>query len=447
MAMSSFLFKDITAIDGTGLVLEHAWVGIRDGYITWIEVNPEEQTRLAQTKPGVWDEIYNGSGRVLMPGFYNAHAHVPMTLLRGRGEGLALDAWLNKAIFPFEDHIDHDAAYWATQLGIAEMFRFGTVSFSDMYYHSDARAQAILESGIKCNLGHSVTCFDQDASFEDLADYDIMNHLVVTYHGAGDGRLLIDANLHAEYTSTPRVARGLADFAREHALRMQVHVSETASEVQGCKERHQGKTPVRYLADCGIFDTPTTAAHCVWLEEDDVSILAEYGVYVAANPASNAKLGSGIADLGALAHADVTIALGTDGVASNNNHDMHRGMYLMALLQRARACNPVGFSPVELVNIATRNGALAQGRSDCAKLEVGARADLCVFTFDTIWAKPIQDYFTNLVYSVEGQDVVLTMVDGVVVYNEGIYPTIDVERALAETTRHREKILGLLAKD
>ncbi len=445
--MGSFLFKDITAIDGTGCVREHAWVGIRDGKIAWIAQNPDEQTQQAQMTLNAWDEVYDGRGRVLMPGFYNAHAHVPMTLLRGRGEGLALDAWLNQAIFPFEDHIDHDAAYWATQLGIAEMVRFGTVSFSDMYYHSDARAQAIIESGIKCNLGHSIVCFDQDASFEDLPAYAIMNHLLEAYHGVADGRLLVDANLHAEYTSTPRVARGLARYARENNLRMQVHVSETASEVAGCKERHGGVTPVRYLADCGIFDTPATAAHCVWLEGDDVQILADHSVFVAANPASNAKLGSGIADLDVMAQAGVTIALGTDGVASNNNHDMHRSMYLMALLQRARACDPVGFSPSELVAIATHCGAIAQGRSDCGILEVGARADLCVFNFDTVWAQPIQNYFTNLVYSVEGQDVLLTMVDGVVVYNDGEYPTIDVERAVAETNRHRAKILGLLAND
>ena len=122
-------------------------------------------------------------------------------------------------------------------------------------------------------------------------------------------------------------------------------------------------------------------------------------------------------------------------------------MYLMALLQRARACDPVGFSPTELVAIATLHGAQAQGRSDCGVIEVGAHADLCVFDFDTLWAQPIQDYFTNLVYSAEGQDVLLTMVDGVVVYKEGAYPTIDVERAVAETKRHREKILGLLDQD
>lgn len=445
--MGSFLFKDITAIDGTGRVREHAWIGVREGRIAYLEEKLDDEVCASQEAPGIWDEVYDGRGRVLMPGFYNAHAHVPMTLLRGRGEGLALDAWLNQAIFPFEDYIDHDAAYWATQLGIAEMVRFGTVSFSDMYYHSDARAQAVLESGIKCNLGHSIVCFDQDATFEDLPAYSIMNHLVDAYHGAGDGRLLVDANLHAEYTSTPRVARGLAEYAREKNLRMQVHVSETASEVAGCKERHHNLTPVQYLADCGIFDTPATAAHCVWLEGDDPQILAEHGVYVAANPASNAKLGSGIADLDILAQSGVTIALGTDGVASNNNHDMQRSMYLMALLQRARACDPVGFSPTELVSIATLHGAQAQGRSDCGVIEMGAHADLCVFDFDTLWAQPIQDYFTNLVYSAEGQDVLLTMIDGVVVYKEGAYPTIDVERAVAETKRHREKILGLLDQD
>ena len=428
--MGSLLFEDISVVDGAGALTEHAYVGVRDGRIDYVG---------GAAPQGAYDERYAGAGKVLMPGLYNAHSHVPMTLLRGRGENLPLDRWLNESIFPFEALISDEDAYWATLLGIAEMARFGVVAFSDMYYHSDARAKAVLESGIKCNLGHSVLCFD-DSAYEDLPAAAVNRHLVEELHGAGDGRLLVDYNLHAEYTSTERVARGLADAAREAHVRMQVHVSETASEVEACKERHGGLTPVAYLAECGLFDVPTTAAHCVWLEGDDAEILADRGVYVATNPASNAKLGSGIADVAGLQRAGVTLCLGTDGVASNNNHNMFQDLYLLALMQRAGDHTPFGLSAPELIGIATRNGALSQGREDCGDIKAGNRADLIVLDADCPWMEPAGDVVNNLIYAAQGSDVVLTMVDGQVIYRDGAYPTIDVERAISETRAARAAI-------
>ena len=223
--MGSFLFEDISMVDHRGAAFAHRWVGVSEGCIDYIGDHAPS---------GSYDERYDGSGKLLMPGLYNAHAHVPMTLLRGRGENLPLDRWLNEAIFPFEDLIEDPDAYYASLLGIAEMLRFGVVSFSDMYYHSDARARAIIESGIKCNLGDSVICFDPDASYADLPHASLNERLVREYHGAADGRLLVDYNLHAEYTSTERVVRTLAEATLDQGLRMQVHVSETSSEVAAC---------------------------------------------------------------------------------------------------------------------------------------------------------------------------------------------------------------------
>lgn len=433
--MGSFLFEDISMVDHRGAAFAHRWVGVSEGRIDYIGDHAPS---------GSYDEHYDGSGKLLMPGLYNAHAHVPMTLLRGRGENLPLDRWLNEAIFPFEDLIEDSDAYYASLLGIAEMLRFGVVSFSDMYYHSDARARAIIESGIKCNLGDSVICFDPDASYADLPHASLNERLIREYHGAADGRLLVDYNLHAEYTSTERVVRTLAEATLDQGLRMQVHVSETSSEVAACKERHDGKTPVRYLADCGLFDAPTTAAHCVWLEEGDFAILAEKGVFVATCPASNAKLGSGIADVAAMRAAGVNVALGTDGVASNNNHNMFSDMYLLALMQRAGDCTPVGLSAEDVIHVSTRCGALSQGRTDCGCIEEGCRADLIVLDVDTPWMQPLGSVASNLVYSAQGSDVVLTMVDGSVAYRDGVYPTIDVERAQYETCRARDAILAKL---
>ena len=288
--MTSLLFKDITVLTEEGKTVPHAYVGVTDSTISHFQLTQPE---------GAFDRVIDGRGKLLMPALYNAHAHVPMTLLRGRGDNLPLDRWLNEAIFPFEVHIDAEATYHATLLGIAEMLRFGVVSFTDMYFCTNARARAVLDSGTKCNLSDCVVCSEPGMTYYDLPLAKENEQWITQYHGAGDGRLLIDMSLHAEYTSTPEVVRTLADATKAAGLRMQVHVSETQKEVQECIERH-GKTPPVYLADLGLFDVPTTADHCVWLTDEDRSVLVEKGVFVACCPASNAKLGSGIADIKAM---------------------------------------------------------------------------------------------------------------------------------------------------
>lgn len=422
--MSSMLFADIDLVNEKGIHTPHAYVGVTGDRIDYV----------GTTKPeAAYDSVYNGNGKVLMPALYNAHSHLPMVLMRGCGENLPLDRWLNEAIFPVEEHLTEDYSYAAMLLGIAESLRFGVVSFTDMYYNSDARARAALESGVKLNVGHSILNSDETAHFHDLPEYSVDKQLIRHYNEAGNGRIKVDFNLHAEYTSTRPVAEEVAQAAKEAGLRIQVHASETKDEVRGCKERHDGMTPVAYLADCGILDVPATVAHCVWLEQDDYRILAEKRAFVATCPASNAKLGSGIADVLGMRKAGITVALGTDGVASNNNHNMFKDMYLLAMMQRAQLCTPVALSAAEIIEIATRNGALSQGRDDCGLIAPGAKADLIVLTTDTPWFQPVDSLVSNLVYSAQGSDVVLTMVDGSVLYRDGEFLSIDVEKAIADT--------------
>ena len=426
------LFSDIGFVTDEFTYQEHAYVGVADGRIAYVGTERPVQD---------FGEVYDGRGKVLMPGMVNAHSHAPMTLMRGYAENLALDDWLNIMIFPFEAQMTDEDVYPATKLAIAEMLRFGTTSFSDMYYFNDARSRAILETGIKCNLCHTIVNFD-GTPYEDLDDAELNRRLVREYHGGNNGRLLIDMGLHAEYTSNPTTVQTFAQATREMGLRMQVHVSETSKEVAECKERHDGCTPVRYLSDMGLFDSPTTAAHCVWLEGDDYAILAEKGVTVASNPVSNAKLGSGIADLPGLQKAGVRVAIGTDGVASNNNLNMFKDMTMLGLAARARWCSPVGVSASELLQMATLNGALSQGRRDTGSIAEGKRADLIVLDVDVPWMQPVSDMLTNLVYSAQGSDVVLTMVDGQVLYRDGEWPTIDVERVSFETAEARKRVLS-----
>lgn len=421
---TSMLFSDIDVVNEQGIHTPHAFVGVTGDRIDYVGTSAPVQR---------YDSLYNGQGKVLMPALYNAHSHLPMVLMRGLGENLPLDRWLNEAIFPIEEHLTEDYSYAAMLLGIAESIRFGVVSFTDMYYHSGARARAAIDSGVKLNVGHSILNSEEGLHFHDLPEYSLDKRLIRDYNEAANGRIKVDFNLHAEYTSTRPIAEEVAQAAKEAGLRIQVHASETKDEVEGCKERHEGMTPIEYLADCGILDVPATLAHCVWLEENDYRILADKGAFVATCPASNAKLGSGIADVLGMRQAGVTVALGTDGVASNNNHNMFKDMYLLAMMQRAQLCTPVALSAAEIIEIATRNGALSQGRDDSGQIKEGAKADLLVLDIDTPWFQPVDNLVSNIVYSAQGSDVVLTMADGEVLYRDGEYTTIDIEKAIADT--------------
>ena len=311
---------------------------------------------------GDFGEEYNGAGKVLLPGFVNAHSHSAMTLLRGYGENLALADWLHTRIFPFEAKLDAEAIYNGCMLAAAEMVRFGIVSTTDMYFDALTTRRAVEDSGIKMNMGISVTCFD-DSKYADLPVYRELMEALESCHGAAEGRLKMDAIIHAEYTSTEKLVREAAAVAKERGLNFHLHLSETKDEHEGCKARRGGRTPAKYFADNGAFDVPATAAHCVWVEEEDMDIFREKGVTVACNPVSNLKLASGFCPAPKLLEKGVNVALGTDGVASNNSLNIMEEVKLFATLFKATTGDPTAITPKQALYAATRAGALSQGRA------------------------------------------------------------------------------------
>ncbi|MDD4122188.1 MAG: amidohydrolase family protein, partial [Eubacteriales bacterium] len=187
------LFKNITILDENFIARKNMYVGIKDDTIDYIDkVEPESD----------YGDSYDGKGKLLMSGFFNAHAHTPMTLLRGYAENLSLQDWLTKKIFPFEDKLNGNAVSAGTLLGIAESLKFGIVSTSDMYYFCDDMAKAVLESGVKNNLSRGVVNFSED-DIDLLPGFQETKHLFETFHNEGNGRLKVDISLHAEYTSNP----------------------------------------------------------------------------------------------------------------------------------------------------------------------------------------------------------------------------------------------------
>lgn len=428
------LFKNITILNENMQIQKNMYVATTGDLISYIGDKPPIEN--------FGDEM-DGKNRLLMPGFFNCHAHSPMTLLRGYGENLNLQDWLTKKIFPFEAKLDSEKVYWGMMLAIAESIRFGIVSTTDMYYFCEDMARAILDTGVKNNIGRGVTNFvggdlwALDAGKESRA---LFEH----YHGAGEGKIRIDMSLHAEYTSDERTVRQLAEYAGEVGANVHVHVSETQLEHEECKQRHGGRTPAAYLNECGFFDRPATAAHCVWLEGEDFDILKEKGVTVACNPISNIKLASGTCNVPKLFDKGINVALGTDGVASNNSLNFMEDMKFFALLPKGIHHRLTAVSPEEVLTVATRNGAVSQGRLDTGVLKIGYKADLIMLDIGGPSMHPAHDLVSNIVLAASGSDVVMTMVDGKILYRQGEFLTLDIEKVIYQAEKSVHDILKAL---
>ncbi len=416
------IFKNVTLLPEYGF-------GNRPVFVV---VDNKKITEITEKMPDVSGaDVIDGNQNLLMPAFYNTHCHAAMTLFRGYGEDLPLQRWLEERIFPAEEKLTDRSVYVATKWAIAEMLKGGVASFSDMYMFEDSVAEAVLETGIKANLSRSIVSFDPAINIKKDSRFDESLSLIHQYHNADDGRIIADLSLHAEYTNVPAACRDLAEYAKENGFGMQIHLSETEKEHTECIARH-GKTPTEFFADLGVLDVRTTAAHCVWLSEGDMQILAQKGVSVAHNPVSNLKLGSGVMPLRKLLDAGVNVSLGTDGVASNNRLDILREMQTAAILHKGVMRDPAITTAREMVALATVNGARAQGRSDCGSVKIGNRADLILINRNSVHNVPSYDDYAMLSYSAERSDVLLTMVDGRILYRNGEYTSIDEERLAFE---------------
>ena len=424
------IFKNIAILDDTFQIRENQYVQIRQDKIVYIgEQMPETGS----------EEEFDGKDKLMIPGMVNTHTHVPMTLLRGYGENLPLDRWLNERIVPYEHQLDADSVYDASLLGIAEMLMFGVTSFTEMYDFCGDIARAALESGICANISRGVLCFD-DSSLSDLQSFRESRELYENWNNVGNGRIKVDMCIHGEYTSTPKVVSAMAEYAKSLRCNMHIHLAETKKEFDECIERH-GMTPTRYMETMGVFDNPTTAAHCVYLTDEDIAILAQNQVTAAHCPVSNLKLGSGVARIADMQKQGVNITLGTDGCASNNNLNLLEEVKLTSVLHKGITGNAAICPPAEIMKYATQNGAAAQGRPDTGCIKVGNKADFAVLNCDKPYWYPSHDKLNDLVYAAQGTDVMMTVVNGKILYQNGEFHTIDIEKVKAAVKRHNKQIL------
>lgn len=420
------------------ILLYHCRALLMDGENTlldpaYVVVEGERIAAVSSTRPqGPFAQEIDCGGNVLMPGLVNAHTHIPMTLMRGYAGGCDLHTWLNDWIFPAEAKLDDRAVRAGADLALAELIAGGVTTIADMYMHTPAIAQAVLAAGISANLSCGGVYFGAPGDFSPAAcpDCDHQRQLTEEFHGAGNGQILVDASIHGEYTSNVPLWQWMADYAQRKGLGMHVHVSETQSEHEGSLTRW-GLTPFRILDRYGVWDTRAIAAHCVWTTEDDWAGMADKGVTCVHNPVSNLKLGSGVAWIPAMKAAGVPIALGTDGVSSNNNQDMFEEMKFAAVLHNGVTRNPLALLPQDVLAMATREGAKALGRKT-GRIAPGYVADLILVDFTRPHLTPCHSVMDNLVYAAHGSDVVMNMARGKIIYKDGTFLTLDLEKIQAE---------------
>ena len=428
----SILIHNCTAalMDEAGTVLPGAFVAVEGTQITYVGT---------QRPQGSFEEEIDGEGGVLMPGFVNAHTHVPMTAMRGYGDGNNLQDWLHNYIFPVEARWDDRAIRCCTDLGLAEMISSGVTCIADMYGHSPAIAQEVAAAGISANLSVGGVQFTDDFNPDTHNDCRVQRELTEQWHGYNDGQILVDASVHGEYTSHQQLWRWMAGYAREHGLGMHVHISETRSEHEECLARH-GKTPIQVLNDYGVWDGRAIAAHCVWTTPEDWAVMAEKGISAVHNPMSNLKLGSGIAPVPAMKKAGVNVCLGTDGVSSNNCTDFFGDLKIAAILHNGAGCDPLALLPIDALRMATANGGRALGRKTGVIAE-GYTADLILVDFSHLNLTPCHSVLSNLAYAAHGSDVRMNMARGRVIYKDGDFLTIDIQRVKREVADYALPLL------
>ena len=412
----------LTLRDGQWHTLRNAYLGIHNDTICYLS-----ETAPAET----YDRVKAMPGKLLIPGLINCHCHAPMVFLRGIGSDLKLQDWLYHYIFPTEAKWTDAGIKAASELAILELLASGVTSFSDMYYRNERTIEALCEAGMKANLCRS-TQGRPDLPYENNTDCKEGLALFDRFHGYNGGKIRIDLCIHAEYTNTPETIEAYSAACFERGAGMHIHLSETRHEQLECIKKF-GMTPAALFEKLGTFKNPTTAAHCVWVTQEDMDILKANGVSPVHCPSSNMKIGSGFAPIQQMLDRGINVTIGTDGAASNNNLNMIEEMHLASIIHNGYTGDPTVVKPGDVLKMATVNGAKLQGRPDTGNLELGKKADVVAIDFDKPHLIPALDYPAMLCYAVQGSDVCMTMVDGQILYENGEYRTVDAERIRAES--------------
>ncbi len=428
----------VVTMDASRQVFDPGMVAVRGDAI--VAVGWESKLREAYQGREEWD----CTGKVVLPGLVNAHTHLPMSLLRGLADDLRLDVWLHGYILPMESRfVNPEFCRLGTLLSCAELIRSGVTCFADMYYFEDEVAWAAVQAGMRGICGETI----MKLPTPDATSYDESLAYCQEFITNWKGHELIVAvpAPHSPYMCTAEILQEAAQMAHKHEVPLQIHIAETALEVEESVEE-KDMTPVRWLENVGLLEAEVIAAHCVHVNNEDMHILARHGVGVAHNPTSNLKLASGFAPVVQMQEHGVAVGIGTDGSASNNDLDMWCEMHIAALLPKVLNNDPTALPAARALAMATIEGARALHLDHLiGSLEVGKRADLIVVDTSGVHAMPHfettgQNVYSRLVYSAKSSDVCHVMVNGQVLMRDRQLLTVDEEAALLEARELSRKV-------
>lgn len=360
-------------------------------------------------------------GGLLMPSFKNSHSHSPMTVLRGAAEDMVLNDWLFKVIFPMEAKLTSTDIYWGTKLAIMEMLSSGISATFDMYFFTLSMAKAFIEAGFKVCFCSSVSGGFNESDLKKAlytleSEYESINALspLVKYY----------AGMHAEYTASDALVKGISKFVNENKAPFFTHMSEAVGESEGCVERH-GLTPAAYFEREGLWNYSGGVFHGVHVTDDDIAIMKKHNISVGINACCNAKIASGIAPVIKYLENGINVGVGTDGSASNNSLSMFKEMYMLVCTQRLSVMKPDVMPGFKALQAATLGSARLMGLNNSLSLSEGSDADIVLIDTTRPNLQPDRDIANNLVYAAGKENVRLTMVNGKILYKDGEY-NIDV---------------------
>lgn len=429
--MSTILIKqaDIVTLDSKGEIFYETDVFIQNGLIAAIGKGLTQKA----------DEVIQAKGKVLMPGFFNAHCHSAMTFERGWAEDLPFPRWLNEKIWVAESALTPEHVYWGAMLAACEMIRNGTVGFNDHYFFMDSVAEVVKQSGLRANLTNCVFGIGADKEIgdglEDALEFSSIHHNTL------NGRLRTSLGPHSPYICPPEFLKVIVEHAKRMKQAIHIHLSESWEQVENSKERY-GRTPTEELLELGVFEGHAVVAHALALTPSDIQILAQNGVHVARTPITYMKLAMPTNRTQDLRSAGVNLALGTDGPGSNNDMDMMAVMRLETMWEKYKATDPEMMAGDMPLRMATQGGAAAMGFANSGKVEVGAAADVILVDFNRAHLRPRHSLIANLVFSAKSGDVTHTIVDGQVLLRDGQLTTLNEAEIAHHAEQHAFRMVG-----
>lgn len=385
------------------------------------------------------EKIINADGYIALPAFFNAHTHSPMTFERGWAEDLLFSSWLNDKIWVAESAMTEDDVYWGAKLAQCEMIRSGIVGFADHYFWMERVAEVVENSKMKAALAWCMFGIGEDKEIGNVKLDETIN-FIKKWHGASDGKIRCFLGPHSPYMCPPEFLSKIVEYAQELKVGIHIHLSESKEQVENSLQQY-GKTPVMHLESLGVFDVPCIAAHCIEVNDEDVSVMSKRGVNIAHTPKTYMKLAMGMAPIEKFMNYGINVCLGTDGPASNNDFNMLEILRITGLVHKNRLGDPSLFPNSELLRFATGNSANAMGFTDSGVLKEGFSADLILINTDKSHWIPRNNLAANVVYAGQPSDIEYVICDGKILLHKGELTTLDEEQIKFEAEKRAFSML------